>query len=206
MTNADRTEIKNFVKAVRVEMDTRNAAKFVEDEAGKSLVSDTEITRLAGIETGAQVNKVETVTVDGVAQTIDTDTKTVTLNLSAYAKKTDIASALTYKGSVDTFAALPASGNENGDVYNVKIAGGTDRYGTEIKAGDNVAYVVAGAGDTLASGWDVMGGTTDLSNLVTLESGKGLVADSLASALQTMVDESTDTFVAQDITDIFTDD
>ena len=35
MTNADRTEIKNFVKAVRVEMDTRNAAKFVEDEAGK---------------------------------------------------------------------------------------------------------------------------------------------------------------------------
>lgn len=209
MTSADRAEIKNFVKAVRVEMDTRNAAKFVEDEAGKSLISDTEITRLAGMETGAQVNKVETVTVDGVAQTIDTDTKTVSLNLSAYAKKTDIASALTYKGSVDTFAALPASGNENGDVWNIKIAGGTDRYGTEVKAGDNVAYVVADANDTIASGWDVMGGTTDLSGYVTTETGKALSTNDFDNTYKAKLDEiiaSTDTFTASDITDIFTDD
>lgn len=209
MTSADRAEIKNFVKAVRVEMDTRNAAKFVEDEAGKSLISDTEITRLAGMETGAQANKVETVTVDGVAQTIDTDTKTVSLNLSAYAKKTDIASALTYKGSVDTFAALPASGNENGDVWNIKIAGGTDRYGTEVKAGDNVAYVVADANDTIASGWDVMGGTTDLSGYVTTETGKALSTNDFDNTYKAKLDEiiaSTDTFTASDITDIFTDD
>ena len=209
MTNNDRTEIKNFVKAVRVEQDTRNAAKFVGKETGKSLLADTEATRLAGMETGAQVNKVESVTVDGVAQTIDTDTKVIALNLTAYAKKSDIASALTYKGSKDTFAELPASGNENGDVWNIKIAGGTDRYGTEVKAGDNVAYVVANADDTLASGWDVMGGTTDLSGYVETETGKALSTNDFnntyKNALDTMITESSDTFVASDIDWIFSD-
>lgn len=205
MTNADRNEVKNFVKAVRVEHDRRIASSYVAQETGMSLCSDTEIVRLAGMETGAQVNKVEGITIDGVTQSVDTGTKVISLNLSAYAKKADIASVLNYKGSKDTFAALPASGNENGDVWNIKIAGGTDRYGVPVKAGDNVAYVVADAGDTLASGWDVMGGTTDLSGYVSIEAGKGLVADSLTSYLQTWADESTDTFVASDITDIFTD-
>lgn len=208
MTSNDRIEIKNFVKAVRVEQDTRNTAKFVGKETGKSLIADTEATRLAGMETGAQVNKVETVKIDGVAQTIDTDTKTVSLNLSAYAKKTDITSALKYKGSKDTFAELPASGNENGDVWNIKIAGGTDRHGVEIKAGDNVAYVVDEEVPA-ETGWDVQGGTTDLSGYVTTETGKALSSNDFTNAYKAALDEiidSTDTFVASDIAYIFTDD
>lgn len=198
MTNADRTEIKNFVKAVRVEQDRRNAAKFVEDEAGKSLVSDTEITRLAGMETGAQVNKIEVIEIDGVVQTVDTDTKTISLNLSDYAKKDEVsdAAALHYKGSKDTFAALPATGNKNGDVWNIKIAGGTDRHGVEIKAGDNVVYVV----DTdvpAETGWDVQGGTADLSGYLTAADYKSVLDDLVAG--------SSDTFTVTDITDIFTD-
>lgn len=196
MTNADRTEVKNFVKAVRVEMDKRNEAKFVEDEIGKSLVSDTEITRLAGMETGAQVNKIETVKIDGVAQTINTDTKTVDINLSDYAKKSDVSKALRYKGSKDTFAELPATGNAGGDMWNIKIAGGTDRHGVEIKEGDNVVYVVDDV--PAETGWDVMGGTMDMSNYLSADDYKDVLDDLIAG--------STDTFTASDITDIFTDD
>lgn len=197
LTNADRTEIKGFVKNVRIEQDTRNAAKFVGKVAGMSLCSDTEITRLAGMETGAQVNKVEVVTIDGVAQSVDTDTKTIALNLTAYAKKSDVASAVKYKGSKDTFAELPASGNENGDMWNIKIAGGTDRHGVEIKAGDNVVYVVD-ENVPAETGWDNQGGTTDLSGY--------LDADTYKDFLDTMIEESEESFTAQDIADIFTDD
>ena len=205
MTNQDRNEIKNFVKAVRVEHDVRIAAAYVAKENGMSLCSDTEITRLAGMETGAQVNKLEGISIDGVAQDIDTATKVINLNLSDYAKKSDFTSALKYKGSKDTFAQLPTTGNENGDTWNIKIAGGTDRHGVPIKAGDNVSYVIDET-TPAETGWDVQGGTTDLSGYVEIVSGKSLVADSLISALQTLNDESSDTFVASDITDIFSDD
>ena len=204
MTNQDRNEIKNFVKAVRVEHDVRIAAAYVAQEDGMSLCSDTEITRLAGMETGAQVNKLEGISIDGVAQDIDTATKVINLNLSDYAKKSDFTSALKYKGSKDTFAQLPTTGNENGDTWNIKIAGGTDRHGVPIKAGDNVSYVIDET-TPAETGWDVQGGTTDLSGYVEIVSGKSLVADSLISALQTLNDESTETFVASDITDIFSD-
>ena len=205
MTNQDRNEIKIFVKAVRVEHDARIAAAYVAQEDGMSLCSDTEITRLAGMETGAQVNKLEGISIDGVAQDIDTATKVINLNLSDYAKKSDFTSALKYKGSKDTFAQLPTTGNENGDTWNIKIAGGTDRHGVPIKAGDNVSYVIDET-TPAETGWDVQGGTTDLSGYVEIVSGKSLVADSLISALQTLNDESTETFVASDITDIFSDD
>ena len=203
MTNADKTAVKNLLKAYRIEEDKRNEAKFVEDEAGKSLVSDTEITRLAGMETGAQVNVIESVSIKGgAAGTIDTDTKTITLNLDDYAKKSDVVSAsaevYTYKGTKDTFAELPATGNKTGDVWNIRIAGGTDRYGVDVKAGDNVAYVIAGEDDTLASGWDVMGGTTDLSGYLDKATYKDVLDDIIAG--------STDTFVASDIDFIFADD
>ena len=194
LTNADRNEIKNLAKGVVQEGKKRIAEKYVAKENGMSLCSDTEITRLAGMETGAQKNKVEIVTIDGVAQTVDTDTKTVALNLSAYAKKSDVASALKYKGSKDTFAELPASGNENGDLWNIKIAGGTDRHGVPVKAGDNVAYVVDET-NPLETGWDVQGGTTDLSGY--------LDAATYKDFLDQMIDEGDDGFTESDIASIF---
>ena len=69
--------IVGFVTAVRKEQDTRNTAKFVAKETGKSLISDTEITRLAGIETGAQVNLIEGISIleGSAAVEIDSSTK-----------------------------------------------------------------------------------------------------------------------------------
>lgn len=77
---------------------------------------------------------------------------TLSTTLTDYAKKTDIAQAVNYKGNVDNFAALPAAiNNKIGDMYNVKAAGGTDSDGVAIKAGDNVVWN--------GTGWDNYGGT-----------------------------------------------
>ena len=208
-TSVTKTEVKNFTTAVRKKADELNAAKFVAQESGKSLVSDTEIARLAGMETGAQVNIVEGISiVGGAAVDIDSSTKVAKLDLSDYAKLTDIASAYKIKGSKDTFADLPSSGNLNGDVWNIKIAGGTDRFGTAIKAGDNVVYVEDTINPT-DSGWDVLGGTTDLSGYVEVEAGKGLSTNDFTAAykdaLDTLISGSDFTFTAQDVLDVFDD-
>lgn len=89
-----------------------------------------------------------------------------------YYTKTDIDSKLgstfTYKGSVETYADLPTEGNKVGDVWNIKSVGSTastDRYGTTIKAGDNVVW--GEADGTVAAGWDVLSGV--MSGLATSE-------------------------------------
>ena len=208
-----KTEIVSFVKDVRIEQDRRNAAKFVAKEAGKGLSTNdyttSDKTKLDGVETGAQVNVLEGISiVGGAALQVDSGTKIASLDLSSYALKSDVASALIYKGSKDTFAELPSSGNSNGDVWNVKIAGGTDRYGTAVKAGDNVVWIE----DTLDpanSGWDVQGGTTDLSGYVEVEAGKGLSSNdfttSYKNALDSLVSGSQESFDSTDIADIFDD-
>ena len=60
--------------------DTANEGKFVAKEAGKSLISNTELVKLGGIADGAQVNVIESISVDGTAQTISG--KGVNINLS----------------------------------------------------------------------------------------------------------------------------
>jgi hypothetical protein len=67
-----------------------------------------------------------------------------------------LTSAVKYRGSVASFSALPASGQNVGDMYNIKAAGGTDANGTAIRAGDNVVWN--------GSGWDDQSGTVDLSD------------------------------------------
>ena len=103
--------------------------------------------KLAGIAAGAQVNVIESVKVDGTAQAVSG--KSVNLDLSAYAKKTDIAAAYHYKGSKATFAELPTTGNAVGDVWNVEANG--------------MNYAWTG------SEWDALGGSVDLSGYVTTE-------------------------------------
>lgn len=163
------------IKRVKAKQDTFNEGKFVQQEEEKELIPSEDLGKLASIESGAQVNLVEKIILDGKAQTVGAD-KTVTLDLSAYQKKDEVTNVYKVKGSVDTFASLPETGNISGDVYNVKIAGGTDIHGTSIKAGDNVVYVT----DTEHpenNGWDVLGGTTDLSNYYT-----SVEVDSILSA------------------------
>lgn len=113
-----------------------------------------EKTKLAGIKAGAQVNKIEVVKVDGTALAIAADDKSVNIDLSGYAKKTDISSAYKAMGS-KKFAELPAGlGADNkGEVYNV-----TDAFKDGDKvypAGTNVLWT--------GTEWDPLAGLTDLS-------------------------------------------
>ena len=62
-----------------------------------------------------------------------------------------MSSALEYKGSKDTYADLPTTGNKKGDVWNIVNADAAHG----VSAGDNVAW----NGTT----WDVLAGTMDLS-------------------------------------------
>lgn len=69
-----------------------------------------------------------------------------------------LATVYKYKGSVETYANLPTSGQQVGDVYNVKQADPDHN----IEAGDNVAW----DGTT----WDILAGDTDLSGYAQLNS------------------------------------
>lgn len=69
-----------------------------------------------------------------------------------------------YKGSVETYADLPTSGQKVGDVWNVETA--DPDHG--IKAGDNVAWDGAQ--------WDILGGNHDLSEYAQLNSANTFTA------------------------------
>lgn len=120
--------------------------------------------KLAGIATGAQVNVIEAVKVNGASLTpsnkaVDVSVPTTVAQLSDasdYAKKADLVGGMKYKGSVQTYANLPSSGQENGDMWNVATADSTHG----IAAGDNVVW------NSTASGWDVLRGDVDMSAYV----------------------------------------
>ena len=75
-----------------------------------------------------------------------------------------VAGAYHFMGSYASLDALKADVTNGtitpkaGHVYNITTVGGTDMNGNEVHAGDNVAYV-----EGEPSGWDVLGGTMDLS-------------------------------------------
>lgn len=129
------------------------------DAAG--LQSAAHFSKVEGIESGAQVNKIETISVNNNALTINS--KGVNIDLSNYVTKTDVASALEYKGSVDTFAELPTDA-EVGDMYNV-VAAWTDADGTTAHApGTNVAWS--------GTAWDAMATTVTITTATTAEIDK----------------------------------
>ena len=70
---------------------------------------------------------------------------------------TTISSVYRYKGTKETYAALPASGNEVGDVWNVVSAATVG--GEPYPAGTNWVWT--------GTEWDALGGTVDLSPFVT---------------------------------------
>lgn len=110
----------------------------VDKVAGKGLSTEdytsTEKTKLSGIATGAQVNVIENIKVNGATQTITSKevnitipTKASDLNLDNVYTKTEIDQKLTgamnYKGTVSAISNLPASNNSTGDVYHVTADG-----------------------------------------------------------------------------------
>lgn len=75
-----------------------------------------------------------------------------------------LATVYKYNGSVETYADLPTSGQQVGDVYNVKQADPDHN----IEAGDNVAWD--------GEKWDILAGDTDLSGYAQLNSANTFTA------------------------------
>ena len=112
------------------------------------LMSSTDKTKLDGVATGAQVNVIETinVTTDSGTSALTPSSKAVTIDLSPYALKSAVSSAISYKGQVTAYSDLPASPS-TGDMYNVTTADSTHG----LLAGDNVIWD--------GTDWDVLTGT-----------------------------------------------
>lgn len=155
--------------AVKTEV-TAALADKVDKVTGSRLMTDAEGTKLAGIAEKAQVNIIEAVKVDGTALSVAD--KAVNIDLTGYAKKTDLSSVYKVKGTIEAVANLPASA-EVGDVYNISTA--FTNNGKNYPAGTNVVYV-ATEGDQQGGKWDALGGVTDLSTYST----KKYVDDELA--------------------------
>jgi hypothetical protein len=130
---------------------------FVKQVDGKALSTNdyttAEKNKLAGIATSAQVNVIESVKLNGTALTVAS--KAVNIDLSDYVKKGDVTTVLRYRGSVQTYSALPTASNAVGDTYNIEQADAAHG----VKAGDNAVW----NGTT----WDILSGTVDLSGYVT---------------------------------------
>lgn len=75
-----------------------------------------------------------------------------------------LATVYKYKGSVETYADLPTSNQQIGDVYNVKQADPDHN----IETGDNVAWD--------GTAWDILAGDTDLSGYAQLNSANTFTA------------------------------
>lgn len=81
LIRADVTDLKTRVSTAETNI-TNLTAKIdtkVDAVVGKSLVSDTLITKLEGVEAGAQANKIEKITVDGVEIAINDKIANITL-------------------------------------------------------------------------------------------------------------------------------
>jgi len=141
------------------------------------LMSATDKTKLNGVATGAQVNVLEGVSVNGAALTITS--KGVNIDLSAYAKTTDLSTVLKYKGVVETYAKLPTTGQTIGDVYNITNTDSTNN----IKAGDNVAWN--------GTSWDNLSGIVDLSGYATKAE-----LTAISSTIDTVANSDIDTIMA----------
>lgn len=182
----------------KAKQDAQNEATYVKKETGKGLSTNdytaTDKTKLDGVETGAQANVIESVSVDGTALTVTS--KGVNIDLSAYAKSADISTIYKYKGKVATYSALPTADQVTGDVYNVEAADATNG----INAGDNVAWN--------GTAWDNLSGIVDLSGYVTKEDGKGLstndFTDDLKNKLDTLSATVDETVSDEEIAALFT--
>ena len=99
-----------------------NTTYVVATQSANGLMSSTDKKKLDGIASGAQANVIESVKVNGTALT--PSSKAVNIDLSGYAKKTDITAVLKYKGAKDAVADLPSTGNTTGDVWHVNANNG----------------------------------------------------------------------------------
>lgn len=76
------------------------------------------VEKLNGIFAKKEDVKIETVKVNNSPLTPD-GSKAVNIDLTNYALKNDITTVYKYKGSVETYSALPTSDQAVGDTYNI---------------------------------------------------------------------------------------
>lgn len=114
--------------------------------------TSTEKTKLANIASNAQVNVLEGIQVNG--STVTPTNKIANIDLSTYAKKSDITSVYKLKGNTTWASLIALTTAEVGDVYNVTDKGGAN-------------YVCIKAKTAGESSWDKLGDTVDLSGYYT---------------------------------------
>lgn len=174
-------------------------AMFVAKETGKSLMLDTDKTKLDGIEDGAQVNKFEDFIVGDKPVIPAVGSKTIGIpaagedsygvikesRVKELAKaQADAAASKVYKpcGSKNTIAEVLAIADAKvGDVYDVKQKFTLN--GQKYPAGTNVVCLEA---TTAATGndakWDALGGTIDLDPYLTKEEAGNIYMTQLAGS------------------------
>ena len=179
-------QIDSITDAIAVKEATK-----VDKVEGKGLseadYTNTEKTKLQGVAEGAQVNVLEAVKVNGEA--LEITEKGVNIDLSEYAKSADYTTALLYKGTVAAYAELPTEGQKVGDMYNVTATDPSH----DLNAGENVAWN--------GTGWDNLGGVTDLSGKVDKKDGKGLSTEDFTTDLKDKL-EAIEEATAEDINQI----
>lgn len=108
--------------------------------AGVALGADITASALRtaiNVEDGSEKNIIEAITIDGVAQNPDSN-RSVALNLSNYAKKSDITAVLKFKGVVSDVSNLPtASADQVGHVYIVASGSDEDAYAEYVCVDNN---------------------------------------------------------------------
>ena len=148
----------DFTDADKLKLNSVATDTYVTKVAGKTLSSndftDADKLKLNSVETDTYVTKVAG---KGLSANDFTDNYKSRLDglETTYAKKSEVASALKYKGTITDFNSIP-SDTTVGDVWNISVGGGVDENGVAIKDGDNVAITETGA--------DVLAGSIDLSN------------------------------------------
>lgn len=168
---ADAVEWDNVIgKPTNVSAFT-NDAGYVDEDAVESQITAKNYQTAQQVETAITSKNYQTATqVESIIEGKDYQTETevnalitqkgyitsggVDTKLQNYALKSDVSSALKYKGSKNTYAELSVSENVVGDVWNIVQADPSHN----VKAGDNVAWN--------GTDWDVLSGTVDLSGYV----------------------------------------
>ena len=151
----------NIAKTYLTQTDaTATYVPLTREIAGKALSSDISkegLLTALNVADGAQVNVIEKITIkDGVEQSVDPETKTVTLNLDAYAKKTEIAAVLKFMGVVTGVDKLPTANKDSvGHVYIIATNNENDAYAEYVCVDTN--------GDTEGGyAWEKLGNGTAL--------------------------------------------
>lgn len=131
----------------------------VATQSADGLMSAADKTTLDNlIASGGEPNVIEAVKVKTASgtSTLPVAAKAVTVDLSGYAVAADVASAVKWKGQVQTYSDLPTNAS-TGDMYNV-LAADTS---VPLNAGDNVVWN--------GSSWDVLAGLVEIASITTSE-------------------------------------